>query len=127
MEKNFDLYDKINTTAVQWLTYNAKAHNKPIGIKNFFKHNLYHMWLLHMMQNYSIFNGYVNYYIEGNFFTFLYLRYIRKFKNLRYRFNKDVLMIEVGLFVDELISCFDNVNPSIIEQMYKEYWGDDYV
>lgn len=125
MEETYKLYDSINTMAVRWLTYHSKKSNTKIGIKNFGKKNIYHMWLLHMMESYSIYNNYCNYYIDGNIFSYLYLRFIKHFKHLRYDlFQKNILMIDVGIFVDELCSFF-NENTSIIENIYKAYWSEN--
>ena len=123
MEKNFKLYDSINTMTVRWLIYNNRLHNKPIGIKNFSRKNPKHMWLLYMIENYSIYNNYCDYYIQGNFFSYLYLKYIKGFKHLKYyRSYIDVLLIEADIFIKEITSSFDQ-NSNIIEEIYNEFWG----
>lgn len=120
-----NLYDSINTYAVRWLTYNAKSHGKPLGIKNFNRKNTYHMWFLHMLENYSVFNNYCDYYIDGSFVSYLYLRYIKKFKHLRYTTNsKANLMIDIDIFIKELTNAFHE-NANIILKIYNEYWGDN--
>lgn len=122
---DYSLYDSINTYAVRWLTYNAKSHVKPLGIKNFNKKSTYHMWLLKMIESYSVFNNYCNYYIDGNFISYLYLRYIKKFKHLRYTINcKKNLMIEADIFIKELTESFGE-NPNIVLKIYNKYWGDN--
>ena len=125
MEETYKLYDSINTMAVRWLTYNTEKGNKKIGIKNFKKNNIYHMWFLHMMENYSIFNNYCNYYIDGNIFIFLYLRFIKKIKHIHYKlFQRNIKMIDVRIFIDELCLSF-NQDSKIIEEIYKSYWGEN--
>lgn len=122
----FKLYDSINTTAVRWLTYQHKTNNKSLGILNFDNKNISHLWFLHMLESYRVFNDYDNYYIDCGFFKYLYIRYIKKFKGARRKKNVDVLMINVDVFIQELIESFEEnlkIEPSIVEKIYKEYWG----
>ena len=122
--EKLQLYDNMNSLAVRWLKHNADLHQKPLGIKNFGRHNYYHMWLLRMLQNYNVFTEYKsNYYIDGSFINYLYLRFIKGFKHLRYKTaHTDALMIEVPVFCDELAVAF-NQPASIIEDIYKEYYN----
>ncbi len=128
MNENFKLklYDSINTTAVRWLTYQQKVNAKPIGISNFDSKNIMHMWFLHMLESYRVFNNYTEYYIDCGLFEYLYIRYIKKFKGAR-RKKKDYVMIKVDVFINELVECFKagvpDIKPSIIKEIYKEYWG----
>lgn len=128
MDENFKLklYDSINTIAVRWLTYQQRINAKPIGIFNFDSKNITHMWFLHMLESYRIFNDYTEYYIDCGLFEYLYIRYIKKFKGAR-RKRIDYVMIKVDVFIDELIESFKesvpDIKPDIIEEIYKEYWG----
>lgn len=128
MDENFKLklYDSINTTAVRWLTYQQRINAKPIGIFNFDSKNITHMWFLHMLESYRVFNNYIEYYIDCGLLEYLYIRYIKKFKGAR-RKKKDYVMIKVDVFINELIECFKagvpDIKPNIIEEIYKEYWG----
>lgn len=123
--EKLNLYDSINTQAVRWLKYNSDAHAKPLGIKNFMRHIKRHMWLLHMLSNYNVFTGYNQcYYVDGLYQEYLYLRYIKKFKYLRYKKKKDdVLMIDAPQFIEEL-TCSFGKPASIIDDIYEEYWGN---
>ena len=122
----FKLYDGVNTTAVRWLTYQHKINNKPLGIFNFDSKNISHLWFLHMLESYRVFNDYDNYYIDCDVFKYLYIRYIKKFKGARRKKNVDALMIDVDVFIQELTKSFEEnlkIEPSIVEEIYKEYWG----
>lgn len=121
MDKNFNLYDSINTTAVRWLTHLQKLHCKTLGIEKFNRKNDTHIWFLHMLESYRVYNDYNCYYLDCNLFDYLYIRYIKKFKGAR-RMKKDGFMINVGVFINELTEAF-NTDTFIIEEIYKEYWG----
>lgn len=121
MDKNFNLYDSINTTAVRWLTYLQKLHCKTLGIEKFNRKNDTHIWFLHMLENYRVYNNYDYYYLDCNLFDYIYIRFIKHFKGAR-RMKKDGFMINVGVFINELTEAF-NTDTFIIEEIYKEYWG----
>lgn len=128
MDENFKLklYDSINTTAVRWLTYQQRVNAKPIGIFNFDSKNITHMWFLHMLESYRVFNNYTEYYIDCGLLEYLYIKYIKKFKGARRKKKTDAVMIKVDIFIQELIDSFEEnltLRPSIIEEIYKEYWG----
>ena len=124
----FSLYDKINTIAVRWLTYNSKTHKQKLCIN--FKKQVNYYWFLHMLESFRVFNNYVEYYIDCGIIRFLILKYINKFKGAK-KYNKkiDVLKIDVEIFINDLIEFFkfngEKVQDSkIIEQIYDAYWKD---
>lgn len=128
MNENFKLklYDSINTTAVRWLTYQQRVNAKPIGIFNFDSKDITHMWFLHMLESYRVFNNYTEYYVDCGLFEYLYIRYIKKFKGARRKKKTDAVMIKVDIFIQELIGSFEEnlaLSPSIIKEIYREYWG----
>lgn len=128
MNENFKLklYDSINTTAVRWLTYQQRVNAKSIGIFNFDSKDITHMWFLHMLESYRVFNNYTEYYVDCGLFEYLYIRYIKKFKGARRKKKTDAVMIKVDIFIQELIGSFEEnlaLSPSIIKEIYKEYWG----
>lgn len=127
----FNLYDSINTTAVRWLQYNSKMRKCPLGIKKFRRKNKIHMWLLMQLNFNSVYNNYERYYIDGSFLSYIYLRYIKKMKDLRYaRKQEEYCLIEVNTFCDELVDAYNRQNPNskidtcIFEFIYDNYYGE---
>ena len=59
---DYDKYDAINTLAARWLVWNSKEKKKPLGIKQFKCKKLTHMWLLNIMNSFSIASGYEDFY-----------------------------------------------------------------
>lgn len=55
---DYDIYDKINTTAANWLRLLAKNSKMSLGIKDFNSKNKIHVWLLKMIEIASVANGY---------------------------------------------------------------------
>ena len=126
MNEIFDTYDAINTYAVKLLVYNQQRHTRPIGINNFSSRDITHRWMLHMMESFSVYKGYATYYVNTNIFTYLYLRFIKKYKHLRLTTNSksnSKLMIDVNIFINELTETFGK-KPDIIKDIYNLYWGD---
>ena len=114
--------DLINTTAVRWLYWNFNKYNKPIGLKDFSIRNKKHLWLLYMFKNYSIINKYCNYYIKTNIFIYLYLRYIKKFKDLKlYKKYDNIVLINADIFINEIIGTF-NEPANLLEEIYDLYY-----
>ena len=122
MEEKYLLYDSINTTAVRWLTLYQRDQCKEIGILKF-NNSVTHLWFLKMLENYRIFNNYSSYYINCNFWEYLRLRYIKKFKGLRrVKKNQNIALIDADVFIDELTTAFQ-VDVSIIGEIYEKYWS----
>lgn len=126
MQKNInkdDVYDTINTTCVRWLKYLADKYDKPLCIKKFDKKDKTNLWLLEMFRHYSMFSGYCDYYIDTNIFVYLYFKYIKKFKHLKYCSNNlDLEFIDTSKFIEELTtSCHQDIN--IITEIYDKYYN----
>lgn len=123
----FELYDSINTLAVKWLTYQHRSTCKALGIANYDSSNITHLWFLHILESYRIYNNYVCYFVDCGFFEYLYLRFIKRFKGARRKRKNEAIMIDVDIFVDELIENFKehvpDITSSIIKRIYDEYWG----
>jgi len=120
MDEKFNLYDSINTMAVRWLTHLHKTRAKTLGIQKFSHHNDTHIWFLHMLESYRVYNEYDCYYVDCNIFEYLYIRFIKGFKGAR-RPKKDGLMIDTRVFINELTESF-GVDTFVIEEIYKEYY-----
>lgn len=125
-ETEFNLYDSINTLGARWLTWNSKERKADLGIKGFNNHNKIHLWLLYLMKSYSIGNGYKDIYIDCPFYIYLWFKYVKKIKQLKYwRTNSNVFLIDPEIFTKELCDCFKK-SPKIVEQIYDEYWRKKY-
>ena len=114
-------FDAINTEAVRWLAYNSDKHDGLIGITNFKYKDIQCKWLLQMFNNYNIITK-KPFYIITNIFTFLYLRFIKKFNGLRFfSKKKKVFFIDSKVFIHDLIKSFDE-NKEIINLIYNSYY-----
>lgn len=117
-----NLYDSIDSIAVRWLTWNADVHKSALCIQNIDIKNETHLWLLEIFRNYSIINSYCTYYIEKNFFLYLYLKYIKKHKHLSfYKFKKEILTIDFNIFTKEITEYF-NVDINTLKEIYNLYY-----
>lgn len=120
---DFCLFDNINTTAVRWLTWNSIKYNQPLGIKKFSRKNKIHLWLLHIMNSFSIGAGYENFYIDCSLIDYMYIKYIKKIHHIKRVNNKiDVFLIEPELFAKEVCEQF-NKESIIVEDIYNQYWS----
>ena len=119
---DYDKYDPINTLAARWLVWNSKEKKKPLGIKQFKCKKLTHMWLLNIMNSFSIASGYEDFYLDCSFWTYLYIKYIKKFKHIKRFKNEDVFLIEPELFAVEVCEQFGE-RPNKVEYIYEDYWG----
>ena len=120
---DFCLFDNINTTAVHWLTWNSMKYNQPLGIKKFNRKNKIHLWLLHIMNSFSIGEGYKNFYIDCSLIDYMYIKYIKKIHQIKRVNNKnDVFLIEPELFAKEVCEQF-NKESIIVEDIYNQYWS----
>lgn len=120
---DYDKYDAINTLAARWLVWNSKEKKKPLGIKQFKCKKLTHMWLLNIMNSFSIVSGYVDFYLDCSFWTYLYIKYIKKFKHAKRFKGQDVFLIEPELFAAEVCGHFGE-RPDIVKYIYEGYWKD---
>lgn len=121
--KLYEIYDNINTLAVKWLIWNAKERNVELGIKQFKSNNKSHMWLLHIMNNYSIASGYKDFFLDSSFRDYFFIKWIKHFSHARMKAEEiETLFIEPDIFIKEVTEKF-NVNPEVIEDIYDTYWG----
>lgn len=118
---DYDRYDAINTLATRLLMWNAKNKKQPLGIKQFKSKDSMHMWLLNIMNSFSVASGYADFYLDCSFWTYLYIKYIKKFKHVK-RFKKEnVFLIEPELFAAEVCEHFGE-RPDMVEYIYEDYW-----
>lgn len=118
---DYDRYDAINTLAVRWLIWNAKERKQPLGIKQFKSKDSSHMWLLNIMNSFSIASGYVDFYLDCSFWTYLYIKYVKKFKHAKWFKGQDIFLIEPELFISEVCSAL-NEHDDIVGYIYEDYW-----
>ena len=118
---DYDRYDAINTLAARWLVWNAKERKQPLGIKQFKYKDYTHMWLLNIMNSFSIASGYVDFYLDCSFWTYLYIKYIKKFKHAKKIRNENVFLIEPAVFSAEVCEHFGE-QPDIVKYIYEDYW-----
>lgn len=118
---DYDRYDAVNTLAARWLVWNSKERKQPLGIKQFKNKNSSHMWLLNIMNTFSIASGYVDFYLDCSFWTYLYIKYIKKFKHVKRFKGQDVFLIEPELFISEVCSAL-NEHDDIVGYIYEDYW-----
>ena len=123
MEKNdYSFYDSIDNTATRWLAWNVQEHKK-IGFTCITGGRADDLWVLCMARNLYAY-GEVLFYIDTSFINYLWLRYIKKFKFLRYyrkRKHKDVFLIDAIDFVEEVITAC-KATPDVISKIYDIYY-----
>ena len=117
----YNKYDAINTLAARWLVWNAKERKQPLGIKQFKSKDFTHMWLLNIMNSFSIASGYVDFYLDCPFWTYLYIKYVKKFKHAKRFKGQDMFLIEPELFAAEVCGHFGE-RPDMVKYIYKNYW-----
>ena len=122
MENKINLYDSINTTAVRWLMNLAKTSDRPLCFFNLNSQDPSHLWLLNMADAFSVYNNYCDYYVDCGIFTYMYLRYIKKHKHLRYYMRCDICEIKTTVFIRDILYAFDITKRDIID-LYELFWG----
>ena len=122
MEKiDYGFYDSINNTATRWLAWNLDTKKK-IGFK-YLGTDPRSMWLLCMARNLYVYCE-NNFYIKSSYFLYLWLRYVKKFKFLRFykkRKHQDVFLIDAITFIEELTTTCNTV-PEMIDTIYESYY-----
>lgn len=120
---DYSLYDKINTTAANWLRLYRKNVQMPLGIRDFGRHNKFHIWVLKMIDMVSLVNGYEDYYVGCNWIDWIIFRYIKHFRHMKRLPKKsiEIAFIDVPVFVDEVCAACE-VKPVNIETMFDGYW-----
>lgn len=120
---DLDLYDSINTMAARWLMWNSRERKQPLGIKDFKRKNKIHLWLLYIMNSFSITAGYEDFYLDCSWFDYLYIRYIKRMRHVKKMNGKtDVFLIESELFAKEICECFEK-DADFVQYIYDMYWG----
>ena len=123
MEKiDYGFYDSIDNTATRWLAWNLQEHKK-IGFTCINASNVKDLWLMHMAQNLYVYSETLMY-IKTPFFDYLWLRFIKKFKFLRYyrkRKHEDVFLIDAVAFTEEVTKAC-NTTTDVIEKIYDTYY-----
>ena len=122
MEKDYKKYDEICATALNWILWNKKEHmNERFCITNINSTDSEDLWFLSILHCASaMIPGKI--YIETRFSDYLYLKYKKKYKFLRYNFfAKNNYYIDVVLFEDELLKQF-NEPLSTLGEIYYEYY-----
>lgn len=123
MEK-YSVYDAINTYAARLLAYHAKEQKKLLGIKNFNYKNIPDKWLLHIMSAYSILKDNEIFYLDCSWFIYIWLRYFKRIKNLRYKNNNsDIFFIKADIFAEEACGLYGK-DVSILKEICYNYWGE---
>ena len=65
-----------------------------------------------------------DFYINSSYFLYLWLRYVKKFKFLRFyrkRKHQDVFLIDSITFVEEVAEAC-NITPEVIDVIYETYY-----
>ena len=123
MEKiDYGFYDSIDNTATRWLAWNLNEHKK-IGFTCLSAFDPKDLWILCIARNLYVYSE-TNFYIKASFFDYLWLRFIKKFKFLRFyrsRKHQDVFLIDTIDFVDEVTKAL-NTTPDTIEEIYDTYY-----
>lgn len=89
-----------------------------LGIKKLPLNNLSYGFLS-IAQVYQVYGG--DFCFDGNIFTYLYLKYIKKFKFLKRPGKFVVDYIDAEAFCRELCDSFDT-DVHIIEEIYEHYY-----
>lgn len=127
MENKISLYDAINTTAARWLMNLAKTNGRPLCFYDLNKKDPSHLWLLNMADAFSVYNGYCDYYVHCGFFTYLYLRYIKKHRHLRRHAYEYICKIKTDVFIKDVTDAYFvyGVDKAEIVKLYNLFWGKD--
>ena len=122
MEKeDYGFYDSIDNTATRWLAWNLDTHKK-IGFQ-YLGTEPRSMWLLCITRNLYTYCE-ADFYINSSYFLYLWLRYVKKFKFLRFyrkRKHQDVFLIDSITFVEEVAEAC-NITPEVIDVIYETYY-----
>lgn len=121
MDTIVQTYDMINTTATRWLAWNKKEWKNELGIYDFDVNDKSHLWLLHIFEIYGYYLD-TNYYLSCDIFTYIKLRYFKKFKRLRRnKLSIKTFDISAPQFLKDI---YYNLNTSkeTIEKIYNLYW-----
>lgn len=120
MEEKEKFYDTILTTGARWLVmrYQGMPEVNALGIKKLPLNNMSYGFLS-IAQVYQVYSG--DFCFDGNIFTYLYLKYIKKFKFLKRPGKFVVDYIDAQAFCRELCDSF-GTDVHIIEEIYEHYY-----
>ena len=121
MEEKWKFYDTILTEGARWLVMRYEKLPKEVtalGVKKLPLNNMSYGFLA-LARVYQVYSG--EFCFGGNIFSYLYLKYIKKFKFLKRPRKFVVDYIDVDVFCKELCHTF-NTDVSIIEEIYKQYY-----
>lgn len=125
MEKiniNYNLYDSVDNTAAYWLAWNLQQKGK-IGFTSINGFDDEDLWLMSIAKHIYIYSE-KPFYVDCSFLDYLWLKYIKKFKFIKYYWqkkNEDVFLIDAIDFIKEItIVC--NVNVETIVKIYNTYY-----
>ena len=123
MEEKEKFYDTILTTGARWLVmrYTELSQVTALGVKKLPLNNMSYGFLA-LARVYQIYSG--EFCFVGNIFTYLYLKYIKKFKFLKRPRKFVVDYIDADIFCKELCDTF-NTDISVIEEIYKHYYMEN--
>lgn len=121
MDEQFKLYDEICETGIKWLLYHIEQGRNLICLSDIDPHDKEDLWFLSIASWVNTLAD-VKFYFTGNIFTFIYLKYFKKYKFLYYTLKGfDMFNISVPDFEIELIHVF-NKFPSVLGDIYEIYY-----
>lgn len=123
MEEKEKLYDAILTEGARWMSYQRKLYIDTadgIGIRHVYLNKAYYGFLK-MAEIFATYGE--SFYVGGNFFRYLYLKYIKKFRFLKWAWRKDVVYLDYAVFLYELTNHF-NKPFSIVQDIYSYYYEE---
>ena len=121
MEKDFKKYDEICASALSWILWNNQKHPENLCFTNLNSSDSDDLWLL-SIANFAGALIEKKIYVSLNIIDFLYLKYIKKYKSLKFAWSlKNKYIIDGVIFKDELLeSCGETLN--ILSEIYNEYY-----
>ena len=112
-------YDAVDEYAIKVILWNNDQHGT-LGFENL-NCEYEDLWLLSVIRNACGFRQMKIYY-KGNFINYLYLKYKKKFKFLRYYTGqKDIFMIDATKFENEMASAVEE-DYCFLQKIYLEYY-----
>lgn len=119
-EETYKIYDSINNFALKVLLWNEDTKGK-LGFFNLDTESPEDLWLLSILkQIYSIRAN--KYYYKGSWLDYLYFKYIKGFKFLKYSFNdKDKFFIDAIAFEVEVVYNFCE-HIEVLADIYETYY-----
>lgn len=120
-EDIFNKYDSINNYAIRVLAWNCDNVSKDIILSNIIGDGE-DFWLLCILRHLHTYKD-VNIYFKENWLNYLYFKYVKKFKFLKYKKNCFGFEVDAIKFTKEMAESF-NENISILTKIYKQYWEE---